>query len=288
MSVFYHAVLLITHYYLKRSTMKIDLSKYTGINQFGHAYQIMLENDLHAHNSVDRVLMARMVKLCQGIVEYLYTKYTPTKVKHQKGSKPELERYVNNVITGCESEEDRIKRIASFCSRLSAKVEGQSLNGMLVGGTEEEIIQRGSDMCTDVARVGCAMCQVAGFPARMVYLFDIGQAYSGHVIIEVFRDNVWGAVDTSTSVIYRHTDGKIVTTWDLIQDPRLIEFNRGISDGFYTTVGQFKGAAISNYFVWEKHNYKISGINDYYRSILEMSDKGWPCGLRWLHGEDND
>ena len=265
---------------------KIHLSKYTGINQFGPAYQIMLENDLHVPDSVDRVLMARMVRLCQETAEYLYTAFTLTETKYQKGSKPELESYVNDAIAGCKSGEDQIRGIASFCSRLSAKIEGQSLDDMLVGGTEEEIIQRGSDMCTDVARIGCAMCQIAGFPSRIVYLFDTEQAYSGHVIIEVFRDGIWGTVDTSTNVIYHYPDGKLATTWDLMKDPHLIDFNREATGGFYTTVGQFRGSAISNYFVREKYSYTVSKINDYYRSILEMSEKGWLGGLRWLHGED--
>lgn len=267
--------------------MKIDISKYNGISQFGPAYQMMLENDLHASDSVDRILMAQMIRLYQETSEYLYTAYSLIETKYQKGSRPELERYINDAIAGCKSGEDQIRGIASFCSRLSAKIEGQSLDDMLVGGTEEEIIQRGSDMCSDVARIGCAMCQIAGFPSRMVYLFDTGQAYSGHAIIEIFRDGVWGTVDTSTNVIYHYPDGKLATTWDLMKSPHLIEFNREESGGFYTTVGQFRGSAISNYFVWEKYNYTVSKINDYYRSILEMSDKGWLDGLRWLHGENN-
>ena len=36
----------------------------------------------------------------------------------------------------------------------------------------------------------------------------------------------------------------------------------------------------------EIYDYAVSPINDYYRSILEMSGRGWPGGLRWLHGED--
>jgi hypothetical protein len=46
--------------------------------------------------------------------------------------------------------------------------------------------------------------------------------------------------------------------------------------------------AITNYFVcrWKNYDYTITGVNDYYRSILKMADKGWPGGLRWLHSED--
>ena len=46
--------------------------------------------------------------------------------------------------------------------------------------------------------------------------------------------------------------------------------------------------AIVNYFVWEadRYDFTVSGLNPYTRSILEQSMRGWPGGLRWLHGED--
>ena len=78
---------------------------------------------------------------------------------------------------------------------------------MRFGGTEEEIIERGSEWCTDVARVACALYQVAGFPCRIVNLFNLNAAYSGHVIVEVYRSEKWGAVDTNTGVIYQKADG---------------------------------------------------------------------------------
>ena len=160
---------------------------------------------------------------------------------------------------------------------------------MLFGGKEEEIIQRGSDWCTDVARVGCVLSQIVGFPSRLVYLIDTGQAYSGHVIIETYREELWGAIDTSTGVVYRHRDGRPASIWELMNQPELIEAHRRSHTGAYTsTRGQFRGATIANYFVWESgaYNYAISQLNDYYRSILSMANRGWPGGLRWLHGED--
>ncbi|MDK2886015.1 MAG: hypothetical protein PWP54_573 [Thermosipho sp. (in: thermotogales)] len=265
----------------------INISKYQGISQFGPAYKIMFENDVHAPGSVDRILMKSMIRLCSETADYLYSKYTPTKSFYQKGTCPKLEQYVQQVILGCNSDEERIEAIAQFTSSLQSKVS-DNIDAMRFGGFEEEIIARGSDMCTDVARVGCALCQVAGFPARIIYLIDTEKPYSGHAIIEVYRAKVWGAVDTLTNVIYRNARGEPVSTWDLMKNPDLIErHSRGVLTP-YTTTNQFRGAAISNYFVWDrkKYDYTESKINDYYRSIFEMSLQGWPGGLRWLHGED--
>ena len=261
----------------------VDLSKYRGISQFGRAYQTMMENDTHAWGSIDRVLLQGMIRLCIETVGYLYGGYTPTKVQYEKDSRPELERCVAEAIAHCRSPEEQIEGIVRFTSRLGKKVVDEDLDGMRFGGIEEEIIRRGSDWCTDVARVGCVMCQVVGLPARLVMLFNTEQAYSGHVIIETYRGGIWGAVDPTTGVIYLHPDRRPASIWELMQKPQLVEAHRK-DDGStpYTSVGQFRHAAISNYSVSDRrhYDYTMSPINYYCRSILEMSVQGW------LHGED--
>ena len=157
----------------------IDFSFYQGIGQFDRAYQIMLENDTHAPGSVDRALAAPMIRLCPQTAAYLYGEYTSTQVRYQRGSRPELECYVEEAMAECGSDEERVEKIARFCSDLGKSVSDE-LDEMRFGGTEEETIHRGSDGCTDLARVGCALCQVAGFPARLIMIYDTDMAYSGH------------------------------------------------------------------------------------------------------------
>lgn len=265
-----------------------NISKYQGVNQFGLAYKIMLENDTHAPGSIDRILTENMIRLCSKTSDYLYNKYTPTRSFYNNGARPELEQYIERAILSNPSDEKRIEAITRFTSNLQKKAS-DDLDLIQFGGTEEEIIARGSDWCTDVARVGCALCQVAGFSARIVHLFDTKKAYSGHVIIEVYRTKVWGAVDSLRNVIYRDSRGRPVSTWDLMNDHRLIE-HHFLRDKLVASraLGQFRGVAISNYFTWNwrEYDYTISKINDYYRSILEMANRDWPGGLRWLHGEN--
>jgi hypothetical protein len=253
---------------------------------FGSAYRTMFENDSHAPKSVDRVLMEKMVKLCPETVDYLYSSYTSVEVHYSEGTRPKLESYLQNTI-GETYDENVVERIAQFTSGLQEKAE-QDLDKVKVGGIEEEIIERGSDWCTDLARVGCVLCQVAGLPSRLVTLIDTKKAYSGHDIIEVYRARVWGAVDSTTNVIYHDRNGKPATTWQLINDPKLVKQHYRDESTPYTNPEQFGEAAITNYFVWrwKEYDYTVSGINDYYRSILEMSEKGWPGGLRWLHSEE--
>lgn len=265
----------------------MDLSRFTGIGAFGPAYRIMLEQDSHAPGSVDRVLASRMVRLCQETVSYLYGAFTPLELHYVKGTRVELERQLASIGSQCSDPEDRLAAVVEFTQSLGVHAEGE-VGKMRLGGTEEEIIQRGSDWCTDVARVACVFCQIAGFPSRIVNLFDLNHAYSGHVLIEVFRGGTWGALDSSTGIVYRRKDGQPASVWALMQDADLIEWHRQDPRAFYTSVEQFQAAGMVNYFCWDhqSYDYTISGVNEYYLSILEMSGKGWPGALRWLHGED--
>ncbi len=270
-------------------TEALDIARYTGIGQFGPAYRHMFEHDPHAAGSVDRILAERMIRLRSESAGYLYDRYTPLDIKCEHGSRPELERFARMVSATSGDVEETIEGIGAFTSCLEGKVIGEGPDEMLFGGTEEQVMRRGSDWCTDVARVGCVLCQIAGLPSRLVFLIDTGNAYSGHVIIETYRREGWGAIDTSTGVVYKDEDGRPASTWELMNQPELIESHRSHGERAVTsTPEQFRGAAISNYFVWESaaYDYAVSRLNDYTRSILAMANQGWPGDLRWLHGEE--
>jgi hypothetical protein len=264
----------------------IDTTRLIGVGCFGPAYQRMLLNDTHAVGSVDRRLIDTMLRLCDETAEFIYEGCTPTEVDYEPGSRPALERAAARACTDRRSDETRLAGIARFCSALG---EGSGNDGDLdalrFGGTEEQILARGSGWCADLARAACAMCQVAGLAARMVYLADTARAYSGHVIIEAYRDGGWGAVDPIAGIVYARPGGEPASTWDLMREPALFD---AAPDHPYASAEQFRAAAVANYPIWhaERYAYPVSGINGYYRSILTASRHGWPGGLRWLHEED--
>ena len=264
----------------------MDTSRYQGTGQFGKAYATMLQNDPHAPGSVDCVLAERMVRICADTAEYLYTRYSPTSTDYEKGSRPALEAYVTEAAALQGSPADRVSSIVDFCHRLSERAAAD-LDEMRFGGTEEQIVERGSDWCTDVARVACAMCQIADVPARLVSLFNLSQAYSGHQIIETLIEGVWGAADPLNRIVYRHAAGQPATTWDLMNDDRLVRGNWWNQSSFYADSRQFGASAVINYPIGQKSrfDYTVSSLDSYNRSILEMANAGWPGGLRWLHGE---
>jgi len=254
-----------------------------GIYQFGPAYAKMLEMDPHPPGSVDRFLLENMVSLNQKTQSYLYRTFTPLEVKYVPGSRPDLEGYLNNVTGKKEGEGEIAGNIIKFCAEIAREGGNVEPENLTVGGTEEEIIRRKTDWCTDLARTACALFQISGFPSRIAYLFDTGRAYSGHAIIEVFWKEKWGAMDPTKGLIYLDFEEKPVSISALQYRKELVCKNE---PNPYPE--QFREAALSNYFIWEaeKHDFSRAKVNEYYRKILEMAEKGWPGGLRWLFEED--
>ena len=235
-----------------------EITRYIGEDQFGPAYRVMLAGAAHAPRSVDRVLFQRMIRLGTATADYLYASYTPTTLRYRHGSRPKLERFLGAVTTPATTPEELVDGIARWCAAIAHAADSLSLDDLRLGGTEEAIVRRGTDWCTDLARVGC-----------------------------VLRQGRWGCVDVVHGVVYRHEDGTPASTWDLQRAPHLIAAHRGLHGG-YSSAAQFRGAAIVNYFVWEadQYDFTVSALNAYTRLILEQSVRGWPDGLRWMHGED--
>ena len=266
----------------------MNLAALTGPKAFGRAYRIMLDNDPHAPASADRVIVASMIRLCDESARYLYDSHTGRSIAYVAGTRPGLERFLAQVGSTAGDSEERVAAIAGLTRGLADRSPAGGLSAMRFGGTEEQIIERGSDWCADVARVGCALYQIAGFPCRMVYLFDLQAAYSGHVIVEVHRSGTWGAVDPISAVVYRTGDGAPATTWEIMNDAGLVERHAG-PEAWYTNPEQFAAAGIANYRVQDaaRYDYPVTGVNGYARAVLSMADCGWPGGLRWLHGESD-
>jgi transglutaminase-like putative cysteine protease len=263
-------------------------SEFRGPRQLPRAYRAMFENDPHPLGSVDRAIWDSMVRLTPETADFLYREFTRPGVAYTPGSRPGLEQIVARLQLAQRPEEDRVARIAEFTSGMAPEAP-VPIDRMKFGGTEEEIVARGSDWCPDVARVACALLQVAGVPARIVILENTSEAYTGHTIVEAWRRGRWGAVDPVSDIIYRTNDAAPATTWDLVSHPELIDAHPRAGRTPEAQRGQFRWAAIANYSLGpvSAADYGIGSINQYYRLILTMSDQGWPGGLRWLFGEDH-
>ncbi len=264
-----------------------DLSPYRGLHALGPAWEVVLRNDAHPRGSVDRTLMEGMVALCPETAPALYDPARVPAVVYRAGMRPELETIVSDLLAGTTGDEEQVDGIAARCSHLKDD-SSDDLDAVRLGGTEEEILRRGSEECADVARVACALYQVAGFPSRPVYTAHARDPYCGHVLVEVSRRGRWGALDPLCHVVYQWPDARPATAWELMGNHALIEAHARPQGTPYTTPGQFGRCAVSAYRFGDVgwYDYSVGGVNDYYRAILKMAQGGWPGGFRWLFGED--
>lgn len=248
----------------------------------------MLHHYPTPRRSVDHVLLDRMVYVSPFTREHLYGRQTPPPPRYRKGERPKIETLVRKATKGARRPETVIDRICSFLARFAEKSD-IPWPELRFGGTEEEILARGTNLCGDLSRVACIAFQVAGFPSRLVFLANPELAYYGHGIVEVWRHGSWGAVDCLSEVVYRHPDGRPASVWDLQHDAGLIDRNRAGRLLEYVREGQFRAAGITEYPIDARPDftYAVGKVTPYYAAILEMADQGWPGGARWLHGEDS-
>lgn len=85
-----------------------NIPKYQGLSQFGSTYKVMLENDARASGSVDLILVENMILQSSETINFLYSEYTSTRSFYEKGTRPELEQYVERAILGNHSDEGHL------------------------------------------------------------------------------------------------------------------------------------------------------------------------------------
>jgi len=248
------------------------------------AYRRMLQRDVHAPDSVDRVLISRMVRLTEASAGFLYRDYTPTHAIYEPGSRPEVEAAVRRArkIPSLESHVaslESLRLVTNYLSGTASGADDVPLQDLVFGGTEERIIARPTDWCTDLARAACVMLHVAGAAARIVCLFDTAQAYSGHQVIEAYVEGSWVCADPVHGFVHERSDGTPASALDVMRERRASPDNRN---------ALFRAVFLVNYnpMMASTCDFTESRVNAYYLSILTQSSAGWPGGLRWLHGED--
>ena len=143
-----------------------------GYGVFGAAYEVMLRNDPHDPRSIDHELLRRMVRLDPESYDLLYAE--PPFCPHMEGHD------LYGLAQTLKKQEDRasIETILAFTSGIAKKCE-TSLEKKRFGGTEQEILARGTDWCTDMARVAVVLLGCIGIPAREMCIRDRGGAVCG-------------------------------------------------------------------------------------------------------------
>lgn len=155
---------------------------------------------------------------------------------------------------------------------------------MIFGGTEKEILLRGTDWCTDISRVGAALLQCLNIPSRIVIIVNKDVAYNGHQVVEAYVNGKYLICDFLYGV--NGICGSINSVYDLLNNRVLTKeiYQTAVKDDLQLEYisGLYKLAAISLYDITESDNYIVSKPNDYYLKMMKLKLNG-----QWQMGEDN-
>ena len=237
----------------------------TGYGIFGKPYEVMLRNDLHDPASVDHDLLRNMILLDDDSYSFLY-------------GDPKLydmrthELYAFAQQFRGNTEKECVQNVLNYTSGIAEQYD-TDFKDMLFGGTEKQILKRGTDWCSDMARAGTVLLQCLGIPCRILCLADTAKAYNGHVVGEAYYEDSWGIAD----FIYGYLlyDGKPVGAYEIQKNCSLLNSYPSSYRGLYSAVG------ISEYDPKDRNNrYPVSGPNAYYLRLMTSDHQG-----QWIMGE---
>jgi hypothetical protein len=157
-----------------------------------------------AVSGIDRYHANHFVVYGPQTAKFLYDGYTPTTVRYKPGTLPTYEAAVAKHAAGLKS--DREKAVAllgamhDLCKHPTMPPCGPGVRADR-GLLDEALLKSGRGFCNEQARVYARLCQVAGIPARLVFLFYADNR-TGHTIAEFYADGRWSMADSSWFCVF--------------------------------------------------------------------------------------
>lgn len=238
-----------------------------GYDVFGPAYGVMLRNDVHALESIDHKFMREMILLDEESWGFLY-QTAPIRINMEAHELyPFAQRF--------RGSDDRrtIENILRYTAKIASDYQ-TAFENMKFGGTEKEILKRGTDWCADMARVGAVLLQCNGIPARIVHLVNVNKAYNGHVVNEAFYEGKYGVCDFLYG--YSFYDERPLDAYDLMCCKRHLE---GYPEDYASL---YSAVAINEYNPMGDNDYTVSVPNQYTLNLISQNHGG-----KWIMGEDS-
>ncbi|MCI8351342.1 MAG: hypothetical protein HFJ86_09295 [Oscillospiraceae bacterium] len=240
-----------------------------GYGVFGRAYEVMNRNDLHHSDSIDHRFLQEMVLLEECSKEALYGQPLALPDGMERH-----ELYGFAMQFRGKNDRESIGKAAEYLGKWAAGYD-VPFEEMRFGGTEREILERGTDWCADISRVGCVVLQCLGVPARIVHLANLERAYNGHVMVEAYYEGKYGLVDFLYGLVF-YENGP-VSAWD-VWEKGLPEAAAARGESY---AGLFRAIALNSYDPMGDNNYTVSAPNAYTRRLIEIDHQD-----RWIMGED--
>ena len=164
--------------------------------------------------TVDAQLLERQIMFCEETKDALYDKVWE-KTNYIPGSRPELEALVHSLTDGEDTQFKKAMRLMCLCRDLYVKTGGVTL---YFGGTEEELIEKGEQLCECLGRLFVSLCEIIGIAGRI-----ITHICGGHITSEVFLDGKWVYIDPRFGIFFVKKNGEAASLWEVWQNPEMID-----------------------------------------------------------------
>ena len=218
-----------------------------------------IDADPHRQGSVDRALLTAAVPLTATSQATLYQSPAPPADAVQR-SRPELERLAAILAADTIHEFQRataLRRWVAAVPRTFPEGGRATRDGFwgdfgtfLCGGTEEEVIKKGSPLAAELGRVLVALAGLAGLSARLVFLFA-AEPLVRHTVVEIFAAGRWSVFDPVSDRSYAWAKHGFASAWELRRLPQLLD---GLQDHGrlpYVDSRFYQTAAIAPYDPWD-------------------------------------
>ncbi len=172
------------------------------------------------NGGVDYQLAASQTLLCRETAAALYDRFTARETRYRQGTRPRLEAVVAACTAGLTGQRNIMLALMRCCRDLYKKNPKRDMfqdEDYIFGGAEEELIEKGEELCECLGRLFVGLCEIAGIPARLV-IHDIG----GHIAAEALVDNQWAYVDPRAGMYFEKSDGTMASTWELWNTPGIL------------------------------------------------------------------
>ena len=210
-----------------------------------------IERDPHRPGSVDRVLLESVRWLTLSTRDALY-RPPQTPVQAEPASRTWLQQIVADAAAGTVHEVQRATALRRWVAAIprSFPEGGRSTRDgfwgdystFLCGGTEEEVIRKGSPLAAELCRVLVCLAQLTGLSARLVFLFADAPPLR-HTVAEIFVAGQWAVFDPVSDRSFLWPKHGHASAWDVRQMPALVDGLQDhrrlpyVASRFYRTIG---------------------------------------------------
>jgi hypothetical protein len=197
-----------------RETVPAEVEPYLGRSGLPEPFHSQKELIGKEVTGLDLWQANHLVVYRKETARYLYSDYSPLSVHYKPGTLPAYEKIVAEHTAGLTNDRDKAVALLRMVPEKLVLHPGIVPMGPQTpkdrGLDDEALLASGRAWCNEQARVFIRLCQVAGIPARLIYLF-YSPPPSGHVIAEFYADGRWSMADASYLCVFPAADGHLMS-----------------------------------------------------------------------------